>query len=106
MVSFPAEPWDVRHIVDMEKMVGVPVDRANLYMQALLAVAPAPGQEGFYRLVLSGDRQLAMSVPVTSIINHQSFQDMTIELQLQPGEQIVIGTNSSCSRCVFLLLLH
>ncbi len=100
MSSFPPQSWEVRHLADMDKLTGSPQDNSQYYMQALLAVSPSAGLEGSFRFLVSGNEHLSMSVPVSSIIDHELFAGLTIELQLQLGEQIIIDKNSSVSGSV------
>jgi len=97
MASFPPNSWEVRPLEDMAAMEGSPQTEDTFCLQTLLAVPPAAGEEGSYRFLVSGRDHLSIEMPVTSVIGDPRFKDLTITAQFQPGTQVTIDANSSCS---------
>jgi len=97
MAAYPPKAWEVRHIEDMANMEASLQTEDTYSVQALLAIPPAEGEEGSYRFLVAGRDHLSIEVPVTNIIRDSRFSDLTITAQFQPGVQVAIDANSSCS---------
>jgi len=97
MATYPPRTWEIRPLEDMSTMEGSPQTDDTFGVQILLAVPPAAGEEGSYKFLVSGRDHLTVEVPVNTIIKDPRFQGLAIHAQFQPGTQVIIDRNSSCS---------
>jgi hypothetical protein len=66
----------------------------------MLAIRPADGQEGHFRLVLAGAHHLKVKVPITEILPIKELAGFELQGQFLPGYQIQLARNSTCSAWV------
>lgn len=105
MSSFPPKNWVVRYLKDMDSLTNEPSKDGNIHMEAFMAARPAEGQEGAFRLIVSGSSHLDLLIPVDAILPHPAFAGMSIEAQLRLGTQVKIEPNSACSKWVDIVEL-
>lgn len=98
MSSFPPKTWHVRHLSDMDSIVGDPRPDRSISMETYLAVQPSGGEEGAFRFTLAGPRHLEARIQVTTILPDKRFDNMWLTLQLELGTQIKIEKNSVASK--------
>ena len=97
MSAFPPNKWDVRFLQDMDTLECAPREDGGLAMEAYIAVRPAGGEEGNFKLVLGGNRKLKVSFRVARLLPGEAFADMRIDVELWSGAEIKIEKNSTCS---------
>jgi len=68
MLPFPPQSWDVRFIEDMDSYSAVEVPSKGVALTTLLAVSPADGNEGEFRLIISGSDPVSVRIPVADIM--------------------------------------
>ena len=66
-------------------------------MEAYVAVKPSGGQEGNFWFTLAGTEKLRLEFLVNKILPSPAFENMIIELEMVPGDQIRLERNSACS---------
>lgn len=97
MSSFPPARWRTRFLKDMDSFTLVPDDQ-ELSLEALLAVAPAGGEEGAFRFVLSGPDDLRLYTAVNKILDDPVFSGMFLEALVNTNERIQMEKNSVTSK--------
>jgi len=73
MPPFPPATWDGRYIEDMDSFTVVETPSKGVALSALLAVAPADGAEGEFRLIISGSDPVSVRTPVSTILPASSL---------------------------------
>ena len=96
MSSFPPRQWVVRYLRDMETLTCEPAE-SGISMAALLAVRPAPGEEGNFRFAMAGPDKLKLKFSIRDILNSPQFDGMSAEAELDIGDQIQFDKNSVSS---------
>lgn len=94
MTTFPPRAWSVRFLQDMENLDCSLVDGDNITMEALVAVRPAGGEEGNFRFALAGHNMLKLAFPVSKVLAGNAFANMVAEVEMKPGDQIMLEKNS------------
>ena len=97
MSGFPPSKWDVRHLHDLDSLGCTPREDGGLAMEAFIAVRPAGGEEGTFRLVVGGRDKLKLSFAVSRLLPGDNFKGMMVDIELWSGAQIIIEKNSVCS---------
>ena len=96
MSSFPPRQWVVRYLRDMETLTCEPAE-SGISMAALLAVRPAPGEEGNFRFAMAGPDKLKLKFSIRDILNSPQFDGMNAEAELDIGDQVQFDKNSVSS---------
>jgi len=73
MLPFPPAMWDGRYIEDMDSFTVEEIPSKGVALTTLLAVAPADGAEGEFRLIISGSDPVSVRTPVTAILPASSL---------------------------------
>lgn len=105
MSSFPPEKWQIRFLKDMDSMTTAPGEEGEVSMEALMAIKPSQGEEGSFRFVLAGKEHIKISIMVQEVLQDPAFKDISLEMQLEVGTQIVLEKNSTCSKWIDLVEL-
>lgn len=100
MSSFPPANWEVRFLRDMDTMSAEQGDPDDINMEAYLAIRPADGEEGHFRFVLSGPRDLRLFFPVTKVLPEEKFSGMNVEAHFDTEDMIQLEKNSACSNWI------
>jgi len=90
MSSFPPTAWEVRYLRDMDSMEATRHEDREVSMEALMAVRPANGEEGAFRLTLAGADHIKIRLSVHEILEHEAFRDAYLDIQLELGTQVKI----------------
>ena len=98
MSSFRPKKWEVRYLKDMDSMEAAQMEEGEISMEALMAIAPAEGEEGSYRFLLAGPDNIRVHVAVDKILPGDNFKDMYIEAHMVVGDQLKLEKNSVCSK--------
>ena len=88
MSSFPPTAWEVRYLRDMDSMEATRHEDREVSMEALMAVRPANGEEGAFRLTLAGADHIKIRISVYEILEHEAFRDAYLDIQLELGTQV------------------
>ena len=99
MSSFPPKKWEVRFLRDMPTLA-CPTGETGISMAALLAVRPAPGEEGNFRFALAGPDKIKLRFSIRGILDSQLFDRMFAEAELDIGDQVQFDKNSVASQWV------
>jgi len=62
MSSFPPKSWEVRYLKDFDEYQPSSKAREKLYMAALMAMRPAEGREGHFRIAYTGKESVVFQV--------------------------------------------
>jgi len=88
MSILPAD-WPIGDIKDIHAAEdSQPSHPDKIVLGAQLAVNPAPGEEGFYRLYLKGSAVLKVKVEVSKIIPDEALCGYFLYGEFQPEKQI------------------
>ena len=98
MTAFPPKRWDVRFISDFDTLGCSEMAGGGLSMEAFLAIKPATGQEGSFRLVLMDPEKIKLRFNMNAVLPSGLFAGMVAEAELNVGEHISIEKNSICSK--------
>jgi chemotaxis protein histidine kinase CheA len=90
MASGSSDPgWDLRALEELDNFEAVPSKSCSkVQLQALLAVPPADGEEGRFRLVLASKEHLSIAIQVDSVLPGLTTKGLVVEAQLQLGTQV------------------
>jgi len=81
--------WHVANIKDVHAVEDSQTSHLDkVVLSAQLAVNPAPGEEGFYRLYLKGAATLKVKVEVSKVIPDEAFCGYFLYGEFQPEKQI------------------
>ena len=98
MTAFPPKRWDVRFMSDFDTLGCAEMAGGGLSMEAFLAIRPATGREGSFRLVLTDPEKIKLRFNVNAVLPSGLFAGMVAEAELNVGEHIQIENNSICSK--------
>jgi len=74
MMSFPPPTWDCRYLEDMDSYSVAEVPSKGVSLTTLLAVYPADGSEGEFRLIISGSDPITVRVQASAILPASSLE--------------------------------
>ena len=68
MTAFPPKRWDVRFMSDFDTLGCTEMAGGGLSMEAFLAIRPATGREGSFRLVLTDPEKIKLRFNVNAVL--------------------------------------
>ena len=98
MTTFPPKTWDVRFLEDFDNLRGSSMADSGITLEALLAVRPAAGREGSFRLLLAGPEKIKLRFNINTVLPSALFAGMVAEAEVDVGEHIQIERNSISSK--------
>ena len=98
MTTFPPKTWDVRFLEDFDNLRGSSMADSGITLEALLAVRPAAGREGSFRLLLAGPEKIKLRFNINTVLPSGLFAGMVAEAEVDVGEHIQIERNSISSK--------
>ena len=98
MTAFPPKKWDVRFMTDFYTLGCAQSADTGVSMEAFLAVKPAAGKEGTFRLVLTGPERIKLRFNVCDVLPSGLFAGMVAETEVDVGDNILIESNSISSK--------
>jgi len=94
MSSFPPKQWEVRYLKDFDDFHPTTQAKQKLYMAALMAMRPAEGREGHFRIAYTGSEPVVFQIKPTWVVNLKELEGMELYREFRPGSQIVMQPNS------------
>ena len=98
MTTFPPNTWDVRFLADFDNLRCTIMADSGITLEALLAVRPAAGREGSFRLLLAGPEKIKLRFNINTVLPSGLFAGMVAEAEVDVGEHIQIERNSISSK--------
>ena len=97
MTTFLPKKWNVRFLADFDVLGCTSLADSGISMEAFMAVKPAGGREGSFRLVLTGPEKIKLRFNIDDVLPSGLFAGMVAEAEVDVGENIQIKGNSVSS---------